>query len=163
VLPIMKKLLDGIGTMDGLETADAAKNAAIAKADYHSSRTTSIITLVIGLVFALTIGVIVARKIVQSPTKVTYVCDGLAAGDLTRSTGLGTRDEPGRMAHSLDTALARLRQTIATIEGSAASLAGASEQMSGTAAHIAASAAETSAEASAAAAAARHHVLICRR
>jgi methyl-accepting chemotaxis protein len=154
VLPILTKLVDGLTTMDGLETADAAKNAAAAKSGYESSRTTSIITLTVGLILALTVGVIVARKIVQSLSKVTYVCDGLADGDLTRSTGLDTRDEPGRMARSLDTALTRLRQTITTIEGSATSLAGASEQMSSTAANIAASAEQTSTQALAVSAAA---------
>ncbi|WP_438873024.1 methyl-accepting chemotaxis protein [Paractinoplanes toevensis] len=154
VLPILTRLFDKLATMDGLETADAAKNAAAAKSGYESSRTTSIITLTVGLVLALAIGVIVARKIVQSLTKVTYVCDGLADGDLTRHTGLDTDDEPGRMARALDTALSRLRQTIATIEGSATSLAGASEQMSSTAANIAASAEQTSAQALAVSAAA---------
>ncbi|GIE97406.1 methyl-accepting chemotaxis protein [Paractinoplanes rishiriensis] len=153
-LPLLTRILDQLVTMDGLETADAAKNAAAAKSGYESSRTTSIITLTVGLVLALAIGVIVARKIVQSLTKVTYVCDGLADGDLTRSTGLDTRDEPGRMARALDTALTRLRQTIATIEGSATSLAGASEQMTSTAATIAASAEQTSTQALAASAAA---------
>jgi methyl-accepting chemotaxis protein len=149
VLPIMNKIYDGLAAMDGTETADAAKSAAAAKAGYESSRITSIITLVVGLILALALGLLVARKIVQSLTKVTYVCDGLADGDLTRHTGLATRDEPGRMGQSLDTAMARLRNTIATIEGSAASLAGASEQMSGTAANIAASAEQTSAQAGA--------------
>lgn len=153
-LPVLTRLFDNLTTMDRLETADAATNAAAAKSEYQSSRITSIITLAIGLILALTIGFIVARKIVQSLAKVTYVCDGLAEGDLTRTTGLHTRDEPGRMARALDTALARLRQTIATIEGSATSLAGASEQMSGTAANIAASAEETSAQALAVSAAA---------
>jgi methyl-accepting chemotaxis protein len=153
-LPILTKLFDGLATMDGVETADAAKNAAAAKSGYESSRNTSIITLAVGLVLALGIGVIVARRIVQSLTKVTYVCDGLADGDLTRSTGLDTRDEPGRMARALDAALTRLRQTITTIEGSATSLAGASEQMSSTAANIAASAEQTSSQALAVSAAA---------
>jgi methyl-accepting chemotaxis protein len=154
VLPVLKRLFESLSTMDGLETADAAKNGVAAKSGYESSRTTSIITLTVGIVVALAIGVIVARKIVQSLTKVTYVCDGLADGDLTRTTGLDTGDEPGRMARALDTALSRLRQTIATIEGSATSLAGASEQMSSTAANIAASAEETSTQALAVSAAA---------
>jgi methyl-accepting chemotaxis protein len=153
-LPILNKLFDGLTTMDRIETADAAKNAAAATSEYRSSRVTSIITLAVGVILALTIGFIVARKIVRSLTKVTYVCDGLADGDLTRSTGLDTRDEPGRMARALDAALARLRRTVATIEGSATSLAGASEEMSGTAANIAASAEETSAQALAVSAAA---------
>jgi methyl-accepting chemotaxis protein len=146
-LPILTKLFDGLTTMEGIETADAAKNADAAKAGYESSRTVSIITLTIGVILALTIGFIVAHKIVQSLSRVTYVCDGLAAGDLTRSTGLHSNDEPGRMGRALDGALAKLRQTIATIEGSATSLAGASEQMSSTAANIAASAEQTSAQA----------------
>jgi methyl-accepting chemotaxis protein len=154
VLPLMTRIFDGLSTMDGLETADAAKNAAAAKSGYESSRTTSIITLVIGLAAALAVGFLVARKIVQSLAKVTYVCEGLADGDLTRSTGLHSRDEPGRMGRALDTAIARLRQTVTTIEGSATSLAGASEQMSSTAANIATSAEETSAQALAVAAAA---------
>jgi methyl-accepting chemotaxis protein len=154
VLPLLDEIYEAITTMDGAETADAAKNAAAAKSGYESSRTTSIITLVVGLLLALALGLLVARKIVQSLTKVTYVCDGLADGDLTRHTGLDTRDEPGRMARSLDAAMARLRNTIATIEGSAASLAGASEQMTGTTAQIAASAEQTSVQAQAVSAAA---------
>jgi methyl-accepting chemotaxis protein len=154
VLPILTRVFDTLATMDGLETADAAKNAEAARTGYESSRTLSIVTLTVGLIIALAIGLIVARKIVQSLAKVTYVCDGLAEGDLTRSTGLDRDDEPGRMARSLDGAVARLRQTITTIEGSAASLAGASEQMSGTAANIAASAEQTSAQAMAVSAAA---------
>jgi methyl-accepting chemotaxis protein len=153
-IPIVTKINDYLATMNDLETADAAKNAAAAKSGYESSRTTSIITMVVGLLFALGLGSWVARKIVQSLTKVTYVCDGLADGDLTRHTGLNTRDEPGRMGQALDTAMARLRRTITTIEGSATSLAGASEQMNSTTATIAASAQRTSAQAQAVSAAA---------
>ncbi|MET0417146.1 MAG: methyl-accepting chemotaxis protein, partial [Actinoplanes sp.] len=122
-LPLLTKLNDLLGAMDQTETADAAKNAAAAKAGYESSRRTAIILLVIGLALALGMGFVVARKIVQSLTKVTYVCDGLADGDLTRTTGLNTTDEPGRMGRSLDRAMERLRTTMATIEGAAASLA----------------------------------------
>ncbi|WP_232343863.1 hypothetical protein [Actinoplanes awajinensis] len=72
----------------------AARNATAARSGYESSRTTSVVTLFIGLLLAGGLGFWVARKIVQSLTKVTYVCDGLADGDLTRHTGLDTRDEP---------------------------------------------------------------------
>ena len=153
-LPLVTKVNDDLATMNRAEIADAAKNAAAARSGYESSRTTSVVTLFIGLLLAGGLGLWVARKIVQSLTKVTYVCDGLADGDLTRHTGLDTRDEPGRMGRSLDTALARLRTTITTIEGSAASLAGASEQMNSTTATIATSAERTSAQAQAVSAAA---------
>ncbi|MFD0516618.1 methyl-accepting chemotaxis protein [Paractinoplanes durhamensis] len=146
-LPVLNKLYPALTSMDEAETGDAARNAAAAKSGYESSRTTAIIVLTVGLVVAMALGFMVTRRIVASLTKVTYVCDGLADGDLTRTTGLDTRDEPGRMARSLDTAMGRLRQTVATIEGSAASLAGASEQMTSTAAQIATSAEQASARA----------------
>ncbi|GAA0583744.1 hypothetical protein GCM10010172_80860 [Paractinoplanes ferrugineus] len=153
-LPVLTELYAAFTKLDEAETTDAASNAAAAKSRYKNSRTLEIVTLSVGLVLAMAIALLVTRKIVASLTKVTYVCDGLADGDLTRTTGLDTRDEPGRMAHSLDTAMARLRRTITTIEGSAASLAGASERMTSTAGQIAASAEQTSAQALAVSAAA---------
>jgi len=146
-LPVIAKFYADVASLDSAERAHAAKNAADAMASYHSSRIESIIILVVGLVLALGLGLLVSRRIVHSLLMVTAVCDGLAAGDLTQTSGLTTRDEPGRMGRALDTAIIRLRQTIATIEGSAASLAGASEEMTGTATHIAASAEETSTQA----------------
>jgi len=133
ILPVMTKIYADVSSLDTAEQAHAATNAADAKAGYRSSRIQSIIILVVGLAVALGLGLLVSRRIVQSLTKVTDVCLGLADGDLTRTSGLNSRDEPGRMGHALDTAVTRLRQTIATIEGSAASLAGASEQMTGSA------------------------------
>jgi methyl-accepting chemotaxis protein len=145
--PLVAKANEHLIALDTAEKADAAKSAASAKADYESSRTISIILLVVGCLLALGLGLVVARAIVRSLTKVKDVCDGLADGDLTRTTGLTSRDEPGQMGRSLDAAMVRLRQTVSTIDGSASSLATASEQMTGVATQIAASADETSAQA----------------
>ena len=147
ILPVMNKIYADVSSLDTAERAHAAANASAAKASYHSSRTESIVILVAGLVVAMGFGLLVSRRIVQSLAKVTDVCEGLAEGDLTRTSGLSTRDEPGRMGRALDIAVTRLRETVGTIEGSAASLAGATEQMTGTATQIAASAEETSVQA----------------
>ena len=144
-------LLAGIGeNMQALfqaEQADAARSAASARSGYESSRLQSIVLLIVGCLAALALGLWVARQIVRSLTRVKVVCEGLADGDLTRTTGLTSRDEPGQMGRALDTAVVKLRQTVSTIDGSASSLASASEEMSGTAQQIAASAEETSAQA----------------
>jgi len=153
-LPHVAKIYADVGDLDTAEKASAAKNAAAAKSGYENSRTMSLVVLVAGLLLAVALGVLVARKIVQSLAKVKDVCDALATGDLTRTTGLTSRDEPGQMGHALDVAMAKLRHTVATIDGSAASLASATEQMTGTATQIAASAEETSAQAMAVSAAA---------
>ena len=146
-LPLLKQVYADVDALDAAEQKSAAANAAAAKSGYESSRTSSVLLLIAGLLAALALGALVARKIVQSLARVKEVCVALAAGDLTHTVGLTSRDEPGQMGSALDFAIVKLRQTVSTIDGSAASLASATEQMTGTAAQIAASAEETSAQA----------------
>jgi methyl-accepting chemotaxis protein len=145
--PLLAEIAQSTTALGAAESADAARAAAAARASYHSSRTQSIVLLVVGLLLALGLGLWVAQRIVDSLNRIREVCDGLAAGDLTGTTGLRTTDEPGRMGQALDAALVRLRRTVTTIDGSATSLAGASEEMNSVAAHVFASAQETSAKA----------------
>jgi methyl-accepting chemotaxis protein len=147
VTPLMNRAADLTDELRAAESADAAKNAAAAKDGYVSSRTTSVLLLVLGSALALGLGLFVARVIVRSLSRVRDVCDSLASGDLTKSSGLTSRDEPGQMGQALDTAILQLRQTVTTIDGSASSLAAASEQMSSVSTQIASSAEETSAQA----------------
>ncbi|MCM4078781.1 methyl-accepting chemotaxis protein [Paractinoplanes hotanensis] len=153
-MPILNKVAASVAALEEDEIQDAARNSAAAHDGYTSNRNRAIIILVVGLAVALGLGLWVARRIVGSLTKVTVVCDGLADGDLTRTTGLTTADEPGRMGRSLDTAMTRLRATVATIEASAASLSGASDRMTDTTTRIASTAEETSVQAQAVSAAA---------
>nr|WP_255643607.1 methyl-accepting chemotaxis protein [Actinoplanes polyasparticus] len=153
-MPILNKVSTSVAALDEEETQDAARNSAAAHDGYTGNRNRAIIILIVGLAVALGLGTWVARRIVGSLSKVTVVCDGLADGDLTRTTGLTTADEPGRMGRSLDTAMTRLRATVATIEASAASLSGASDRMTDTTTRIASTAEETSVQAQAVSAAA---------
>ena len=145
--PIIDRITALTDDLKAAETADAVKNAAAARSGYEESRTQVIILLIAGSLLALCLGIYVARMIVNSLAKVKEVCDNLAKGDLTHTSGLTTRDEPGRMGQALDTAVVTLRKTVTTIDGSASSLAAASEQMSSVSTQIAASAEETSAQA----------------
>jgi methyl-accepting chemotaxis protein len=153
-LPVLNQIYAAVTALDAAETADAARNADAARSGYESNRLMAIILLVIGILLSLALGGLVARRIVQSLTRVKTVCQALAEGDLTRTSGLTSGDEPGQMGRALDAAVGRLRQTVTTIDESAASLASASEEMTGTATQIAASAEETSAQALAVSAAA---------
>ncbi|MBL7259371.1 methyl-accepting chemotaxis protein [Paractinoplanes lichenicola] len=154
VMPLIDKAYANMSTLDAAEDANAAANASAARSGFETNRAWSIGVLVVGILLALGLGFWVAQRIVGSLGKVTVVCDSLADGDLTRSSGLTSADEPGRMGRSLDTAMARLRATVQTIEASAASLAGASDRMTDTATHIASSAEQTSVQAQAVSAAA---------
>jgi methyl-accepting chemotaxis protein len=145
--PISAALTKGLDDLVGIETAAAQAQNTSSRDTYRSSLMTAIAVLVVGLLVALGLGVWMARGISRSLDKVKNVCEGLAAGDLTRSSGLTARDEPGQMGQALDNAMVNLRRTVSTIDGSATSLAGASEEMAGIAATIAASAQESTAQA----------------
>jgi methyl-accepting chemotaxis protein len=147
VAPLAEKVSVDVQALSAAEAADASTAAAAARSSSTSSRILSIVLLGVGLLLALGLGMLVAGAIVRPLTRVREVCDALAAGDLTRSTGLTSRDEPGRMGQALDAAMGRLRDTVATIDGSASSLAGASEQMSSVSSQIASSAERTTAQA----------------
>jgi methyl-accepting chemotaxis protein len=147
VTPILTKISAYITELDRTETADAAKNATAATTGYHNGRTIALTVMIVGALAVLFLGIFVARRIVASLMRVKGVCDTLAAGDLTRTSGVTSRDEPGQMARSLDTAIGNLRHTVQTIDASAQSLADAADRMNGTANRIAGSAEEGSTQA----------------
>ncbi|BEL03445.1 methyl-accepting chemotaxis protein [Actinoplanes sichuanensis] len=147
VAPIMKDVDGYLVEMDATETGDAVKNGDAAHAGYDFGRRASIIMIVVGALLALAMGIAVARRIVRSLTRVKVVCEALADGDLTRTSGVTSRDEPGQMAQALDRAVDNLRRTVQTIDGSATALASAAEQMSSTALQIAGSAEQASSQA----------------
>jgi methyl-accepting chemotaxis protein len=136
------------------EDADARTSAQAAQQEYEAARTLSIAILVVGLSLATTIGLIVARGMARSTARVQRVAEALAAGDLTHSSRLRSRDELGRMGAALDTAVDNLRAVLSTVVGSADAVAASSEQLSASSAQISASAEETSAQSGVVAAAA---------
>jgi len=154
ITPLAEKIDRDVDALITAEGTGAAAKAAFIRSQYETNRTESILLMAGGLVLALGLGIIVARRIVRSVGRVKTVCDGLAAGDLTRTSGLRSVDEPGLMGRALDTAVARLRDTISTITSSASALAKASGEISETAGAIATSAESTSARAQAASASA---------
>ena len=147
VAPVVATITGDLTELTAAEAADAKKADDSAAAMYTEGRTTILVFIALGALAALALGWGVARSIVRSLTKVQEVTTALAAGDLTRTSGLTSKDEPGRMGRALDGALAQLRDTVSTIDQSAQSLAGAAEQLSATSTQIAASAEITSAQA----------------
>ncbi|WP_436529812.1 methyl-accepting chemotaxis protein [Actinoplanes sp. HUAS TT8] len=129
IQPLVTTIKAGLAELGEAERADAAAAAGEARSSYHQSRLESVVVLVIGILAALGLGFVVARGIVRSLRRVTTVCEGLAAGDLTQSTGITSADEPGRMSRALDAAVLRLRETVTTIGDSAVTLASASEEL----------------------------------
>ncbi|MGY1720259.1 MULTISPECIES: methyl-accepting chemotaxis protein [unclassified Blastococcus] len=144
--PLAEKMGGGIQALRDMEAEEASQAAAAIRSEYESQRVVSIIIMVVGIALALAGGLYVATGIARSTRKVQDVATGLAAGDLTRSSGLTTKDELGRMGQALDSAVTDLRAVMASVVGSADAVAASSEELSASSAQISAGAEETSAQ-----------------
>ena len=151
--PLIATVTSQLTHLTQAEDTAAEAAAAYAHHEYTSSRRLALGLLIGGLLLSFATAWRVSRGIVRSLDRVRHVAEGLAAGDLTRTSELTTQDEPGRMGRALDAAVDRLRHTMTTIDGNANSLAAASAEMSDSAVQMASSAEETSVQAQAVSAA----------
>ncbi|GGQ59750.1 methyl-accepting chemotaxis protein [Couchioplanes azureus] len=152
VIPLFAKINGYVDELTAAESADAARSAKDAESTYRSNRIASICVMVVGAIVALGAGLVLSRQILPPLRKVKEVCERLAAGDLTVTSGLTSRDEPGQMGAALDTAVTGLRETVMTIGGSVATLSAASEELSTVSTQLQSGAGDVAARASTASA-----------
>jgi methyl-accepting chemotaxis protein len=129
-------------------SAQARKQALVQQQSAAQTRATQLLWAAgLGaLCLAALLAATVTRGLSRPLERVRRVADALAAGDLTVSSGLRTRDEVGRTAAALDAAQESLRQVMTTVVASADAVAASSEELSASSAQISASAEETSAQ-----------------
>ncbi|MGY2001439.1 methyl-accepting chemotaxis protein [Blastococcus sp. SYSU DS1024] len=144
--PVVEELAGDLEELRDIEMAEAAEASANVRGNYESQRTLTVAVIVAGILAALGLGFAVATGIARAVRKVQDVATGLAAGDLTRTSGLQSRDELGRMGRALDEAVDNLREVLAGVAGSADAVAASSEELSASSAQISAGAEETSAQ-----------------
>ena len=134
---------------------DAAKEALTAAIEQARAQQTAAIDRAIAISVAVSLvalAVIVAvvlvtlRSITRPVKRVQTSLAGLAAGDLTVATGVASHDEVGRMAASLDAALASLRSVMGSVVSSADAVASSSQELEAASGSISTSASETSAQ-----------------
>jgi methyl-accepting chemotaxis protein len=146
VVPVADEMLTEIGELSEDEQAEAAAADARIRDSYQSNRALTLGIIGGGILLALALGWTVASGIARSTRRVQDVAEALAAGDLTRISGLTTRDELGRMAASLDAAVLQIREVLTAVVASADAVAASSEELSASSGQISASAEETSAQ-----------------
>jgi methyl-accepting chemotaxis protein len=146
VTPLTKRIVGELDGLAGQQLAQSQAFAADAQSGYRTTRTVLITVLVVGLLAALSGGVVVARSITRALGRVRGVVSRMADGDLTSETGISRHDEVGQVAAALDKAQGSLREVLAGVVASADAVAASSEQLSASSAQISASAEETSAQ-----------------
>jgi methyl-accepting chemotaxis protein len=141
--PLAGEAQASLEEVHNLEVAEANVAAGEARESYESQRTQAIVILVVGITVAVSLGIVVARGMARDVGRVKDVAKALASGDLTRTSGLTTRDELGQMGIALDAAVQEMRGVLAAVASSADAVAASSEELSASSAQISASAEET--------------------
>jgi methyl-accepting chemotaxis protein len=126
--------LETIELEDGEALRDQAHDAAAA------ATRTILVVLLAGLALAIGLALYVSRLITRPLAEVDEVLGAVAAGDLTRTASVASRDEVGVMASNVNRAAESMRVAVETIGASARALAGSSEELSSVSQQIAASA-----------------------
>ncbi|WP_229072863.1 methyl-accepting chemotaxis protein [Actinoplanes sp. DH11] len=129
--------------------AKAVGEKSISDAEAAGNRATWTIAAVLaaGLLLSLSIGFYIASRVGQTVRSVSRLAEGLAEGDLTRTSGVTSRDEIGRMAVALDNGLARLREDVVQLAASANTIQSAAGQLSSVSSAVDAAANQASSQA----------------
>jgi len=140
-----------------LQRAAAAQAEMSIKDDSRKGDTATwyiVAVLGAGVVVSLLIGARLVGRLRRTVQGVLLVAEGLADGDLTRTSGVTTKDEVGRMAVALDRGIARLREDVVQLAGNATVLQTASQQLTSVSQAVDSTASQASAQAGAVATAA---------
>ncbi len=105
------------------------------------------VTLGIGVAVSLLLTVLMSRQLVRPLCRTVEVLDAVAQGRLDVELDLHTKDEAGQMARSLNSALATLRRSMASMSGNAEVLASAAQELSAVAGQMTSSAEESASQA----------------
>ncbi|SDO02446.1 methyl-accepting chemotaxis protein [Geodermatophilus sp. DSM 45219] len=146
-IQVANDLTDGTvgAAKDALEAATEDAEGALVDSIDRTGTITQVVAG-IGVALILAISWLIMRSITRPLQRVKAALEALAAGDLTASSGVTSRDELGQMGASLDEAVAGFRAVMSSVVASADAVAASSEELSASSAQIAASAEETSAQ-----------------
>ncbi|XVV17292.1 methyl-accepting chemotaxis protein [Actinoplanes sp. CA-131856] len=143
---------DALGALVDQATAAVAQERSDMTDTEKSTQLLAIAVAAGGLALLIGLAIPLSRSILKPVRRLGEVADALAHGDLTKRSGITSRDELGVMAANLDGALETFRVSLETVAKDADKLAGASAELSAISGTIADAAGDTSAQSSSAAA-----------
>jgi methyl-accepting chemotaxis protein len=121
---------------DALGAEAAAASSAVDR-EHDLALLEFLVTGVAGLLLIALVCWLVARTVLSSLREVSGVLSAMADGDLRREARVGTTDEVGRMADTLNRATVSIRGTIASLSASSGTVAGTAEEFRGASQRIA--------------------------
>jgi methyl-accepting chemotaxis protein len=104
---------------------------------YASSRSITILVVIISLLLSVALGWIISQVISRPLNRVVTLVGKVANGDLRETMDINTKDEIGQLAKSVNDMVLNLKTTVGGILTSAESVAAAAEQISASTEEIA--------------------------
>ncbi|WP_067508818.1 methyl-accepting chemotaxis protein [Actinoplanes sp. TFC3] len=143
---------DQLDALNAKVTAAAERERGDMSGEVNRSLWVTFIVVAVCLVVLIGMAIPLARSITKPVRRLAEVIDALARGDLTRRTGVTSKNEIGRMAAGMDAAVASIHQSLSTIGHNSDTLASAATQLSAVAGQISESVSDTDAQTTAASA-----------
>jgi methyl-accepting chemotaxis protein len=147
--PLTRGITVSLNNLAKAEDAAAREQRAAAARSENNARVLTISLIAGALALALLLGLLVSRAIARPLRQTVTVLEGLAEGRLDQRLTVAGRDEVGRMAGALNTALDRLTTTLRGINAGVGTLAASSEQLTAVAGQMRSSAARSAGRAGA--------------
>jgi methyl-accepting chemotaxis protein len=127
----------------GVETSTAS--VAQAREDGTRDTTTAIAGMVVGVIIALTLGIVLTKSITGPVYKGVDFARKLSQGDLTAEVDVDQKDELGILAQALRDMLQRLREVVTEVQSASDNVASGSEELSASAEQLSQGATEQAA------------------
>lgn len=105
---------------------------------FKSAYTQIVTVIVLGLIFAVALGLIIAITISKQIKKVLVVAEALEENDLSKTIDIDAKDEIGGLAKALNKAIKNLKTLIGEISESATDISATSQELSATTEEISA-------------------------
>ncbi len=112
---------------------------------YEATRSLMLMMAAGAVLLAAVVATLITLSITRPLRQAVQVADSLAAGDLTVTVEVTSRDEAGQLLAAMRNMVSRLTQVVGEVNGSAQSLASASEEVSATAQSLSQAASEQAA------------------
>ncbi len=139
------KAADSVNAVMALRNAAAKARYEAASSHYDQSRGAMTLFALCGIALGLGAGFWIARMVAEPLTRAVGVLEAVAARDLTQRLAVQSRDETGRIAQAINTAVDAMRDALREVHAAASQMTTSSRELAGSADQLASGAQEQAA------------------
>ncbi|HMK61719.1 MAG TPA: MCP four helix bundle domain-containing protein, partial [Dissulfurispiraceae bacterium] len=131
--PLVRKWIEAVDELNKYQDERTKFRYDEAVSQYRASRMVMIIVGLLAFVTASVTAIFLTRSIVTPINKAVTVSNALAAGDLSMSIDIKSKDETGQMLAAMQLMVEKLRMVVSDVRGAADNVASGAQQLSSSA------------------------------